>query len=88
MAILYIILGNNNSYFYLHPIRFKYKKKAMKSPIEVFSNWAISGKDDGMEKNHFKSVMKMIDLYPNKNNFTCIDAGCGNGWLVLSLIHI
>ena len=82
MALLHIILGDNNSNIYLYLIRFKYKKKAMKSPIEVFSNWAISGKDDGMEKNHFKPVMKMIDLYPNRNNFTCIDAGCGNGWLV------
>ena len=26
----------------------------MKSPIEVFSNWAISGKDDGMEKKSFQ----------------------------------
>ena len=35
----------------------------MKTPIEVFSNWVDTGKDKGMEKNHFKPVMKMIDLY-------------------------
>ncbi len=54
----------------------------MRSPIEVFSNWVETGKDDGMEKNHFKPVMKMIDLLDSKKEFTCIDAGCGNGWLV------
>ncbi len=54
----------------------------MRSPIEVFSNWVDNGKDEGMEKNHFKPVMKMIDLFDTNSEFTCIDAGCGNGWLV------
>ena len=58
----------------------------MKSPIEVFSDWAISGKDDGMRKNHFKPVMKMIKLFEDKYKNPCIiDAGCGNGWLVRHL---
>tara|TARA_B100001063_G_scaffold10122_2_gene7933 strand:+ start:5703 stop:6311 length:609 start_codon:yes stop_codon:yes gene_type:complete len=60
----------------------------MKPPIEVFSNWVKLGKDDGMEKNHFKPVMKMINLYQNKSDFTSIDAGCGNGWLVRYLSKI
>ena len=54
----------------------------MRSPIEVFSNWVDTGKDEGMEKNHFKPVIKMIDLFDTNKEFTCIDAGCGNGWLV------
>ena len=28
-----------------------------KHPIEVFSDWVTSGKDDGMEKNHLESVI-------------------------------
>ena len=55
----------------------------MKTPIEVFSDWAISGKDEGMKENHFKPVMKMIELFENKyKNPSIIDAGCGNGWLI------
>ena len=55
----------------------------MKTPIEVFSDWAISGKDEGMKENHFKPVMKMIELFENKyENPSIIDAGCGNGWAV------
>ena len=49
----------------------------MKTPIEVFSDWAISGKDEGMKENHFKPVMKMIELFENKyKNPSIIDAGC------------
>tara|TARA_B100000886_G_scaffold4878_1_gene3054 strand:- start:155 stop:289 length:135 start_codon:yes stop_codon:yes gene_type:complete len=32
----------------------------MESPIKVFSNWALNGKDEGMEKNHSASVENMI----------------------------
>ena len=58
------------------------KKNLMKSPAEVFSDWADLGKDVGMEKNHFEPVLEMINLFKSKNEFTSIDAGCGNGWLV------
>ena len=55
----------------------------MKNPIQVFSDWAISGKDEGMKDNHFMPVMKMIELFENKyENPSIIDAGCGNGWLI------
>ena len=60
----------------------------MRSPIEVFSNWVDIGKDEGMEKNHFKPVIKMIDLFDTNKEFTCIDAGCGNGWLIKYLSNL
>ena len=41
----------------------------MRSPIEVFSNWVDTGKDEGMEKNHFKPVIKMIDLFDTNEVF-------------------
>ena len=48
-----------------------------KHPIEVFSDWVTSGKDDGMEKNHLESVTKMLDFsLKNFKNFSFIDAGC------------
>ena len=42
-----------------------------------------SGKDEGMEKHHNKSVMSMIDFACNGlPEYSFIDAGCGNGWVV------
>ena len=32
-----------------------------KSPIEIFSDWVDLGKDDGMKKNHLKSVKAMLN---------------------------
>ena len=54
-----------------------------KSPIEIFSDWVDLGKDDGMKKNHSKSVKTMLNnVLKGLNDFTFIDAGCGNGWVV------
>ena len=55
----------------------------MESPIKVFSNWALNGKDEGMEKNHSASVENMIK-YSTKgvDKYKFIDAGCGNGWVI------
>ena len=54
-----------------------------KSPIEIFSDWVDLGKDDGMKKNHLKSVKAMLNnVLKGLNDFTVIDAGCGNGWVV------
>ncbi len=55
----------------------------MKSPIETFTNWVKTGRDEGMEKNHKEPVKKMIELILSSNKqFSIIDAGCGNGWAV------
>ena len=55
----------------------------MDTPINVFSNWVRSGKDEGMEKNHSSSVENMIEFATKElNNYSFIDAGCGNGWVV------
>ena len=54
-----------------------------KTPIEIFSDWVDLGKDDGMEKNHSESVNAMLNkILKNLDDFTFIDAGCGNGWVV------
>jgi len=54
-----------------------------KHPIEIFSDWVSSGKDDGMEKNHMQSVKNMLDYaLKDLEDFTFIDAGCGTGWVV------
>ena len=34
----------------------------MNTPIDVFSEWAKNGKDEGMERHHYQSVMNMINF--------------------------
>ena len=55
----------------------------MKKATEVFGEWAVKGKDKGMEKSHALPVDAMLDfILPKKNKFTFLDLGCGNGWVV------
>jgi len=57
---------------------------AKKAATEVFSQWALIGKDEGMERGHAASVKAMLELaLPKvKSEFSAIDLGCGNGWVV------
>lgn len=60
-----------------------------KTPIEVFSEWAKDGRDHGMEDNHRASVENMLEFsVKDKQDFTFIDAGCGNGWVVRKAAHL
>ena len=56
----------------------------MKSPIDVFTDWANDGRDENMAKGHANSVQAMLDfaLKNQTDSFAFIDAGCGNGWVV------
>ena len=58
-----------------------------KSAVDVFSQWALIGKDEGMERGHAASVQAMLELaVPKlKNGFSAIDLGCGNGWVTRML---
>ena len=60
------------------------KKKA----TEIFTQWVLDGKDEGMEKNHSEAVNVMLDELIESQNvpFSIIDAGCGNGWVVRKII--
>ena len=61
-----------------------------KSATEVFSQWALIGKDEGMERGHAPSVKAMLELALPKvqNNFSVIDLGCGNGWVTRLLSEL
>ena len=53
----------------------------------TFDEWAILGKDEGMEKGHHNSVQHMLSdvfEYYQKNNqkYSVLDLGCGNGWVI------
>ena len=56
----------------------------MKKATDVFGDWAAKGKDKGMEKSHALPVSEMIDFILSKNEgeFSFLDLGCGNGWVV------
>jgi len=66
--------------------KYNYNKPA----VELFGEWAIEGKDEGFEKNHFKPVMSMISFinqrYKNYNDLSFLDLGCGNGWVVREVL--
>lgn len=52
-------------------------------PTTVFSEWADIGRDEQMAKGHEVAVNNMLDYaLKNQENFSFIDAGCGNGWVV------
>tara|TARA_B100000287_G_scaffold334884_1_gene320244 strand:+ start:319 stop:945 length:627 start_codon:yes stop_codon:yes gene_type:complete len=50
---------------------------------DIFSEWAMMGKDEGMQKGHFNSVNEMLSIVDLslKRGFSAIDVGCGNGWV-------
>ena len=54
---------------------------------DVFHDWALVGKDEGMEKGHAFAVNEMLDFIfkqaqDSPDKFSAIDVGCGNGWVV------
>ena len=54
-----------------------------RSPTVVFGEWAELGRDEGMEKGHQQSVDEMLCMVlKGRKQFSFIDAGCGNGWVV------
>ena len=62
--------------------------KLKKSPVDVFDNWVKIGKDDGLEKNHASAMAKMVEYSTGSlEQFSFIDAGCGNGWLVRNMAN-
>ena len=63
----------------------------MKKAIDIFGEWAEQGKDVGMENTHAKPVNEMIDFALEERanlgkNFSFLDLGCGNGWVVRSVL--
>jgi trans-aconitate methyltransferase len=60
---------------------------AMKKATDVFHDWALNGRDKGMEKGHSSAVREMLDFVFDKSEsrddkYSAIDVGCGNGWVV------
>ena len=59
----------------------------MRKATDIFGEWAEKGKDIGMEKGHAIAVDEMVSFALEErlnigNNFSFLDVGCGNGWVV------
>ena len=59
----------------------------LKKATDIFGQWAAEGKDIGMEKTHANPVNEMINYALKERtkigkNFSFLDLGCGNGWVV------
>ena len=57
---------------------------------DVFHDWALVGKDEGMERGHAASVSEMLSFISKQvevsgKAFSAVDVGCGNGWVVRKL---
>ena len=54
---------------------------------ELFSAWAVAGKDEKMARGHLPSVLEMLNeakkVAPSNfgKPFRFLDIGCGNGWV-------
>jgi cyclopropane fatty-acyl-phospholipid synthase-like methyltransferase len=54
-----------------------------RKPTIVFSEWAESGRDEKMASGHKVAVGNMLEFaLKYRKEFSFIDAGCGNGWVV------
>jgi predicted TPR repeat methyltransferase len=52
-------------------------------PTTVFSEWAAIGRDESMAKGHEVAVNNMLNYaLKGLDNYSFLDAGCGNGWVV------
>ena len=59
-----------------------------KDPINVFGDWALSGRDVRMAQGHADSVNAMLDqVIKTQKEFSFIDVGCGNGWVVRKMVN-
>ena len=56
----------------------------IRKATDIFDEWVETGRDEGMKKNHSSAVETMLNrlLKNQTKEFTFIDAGCGNGWVV------
>jgi ubiquinone/menaquinone biosynthesis C-methylase UbiE len=54
----------------------------MDSVTRTFDRWAKNGRDELMEKEHGKNVIKFLKTVSFDKQFSFLDVGCGNGWVV------
>ena len=54
----------------------------------TFDEWAKNGRAELMEKEHSKTVLKLLNSMRFEKPFSFLDVGCGNGWVVRKISQI
>ena len=54
---------------------------------QTFDEWAQNGRDELMEREHGKNVMKFLKSVSFENQFSFLDIGCGNGWVIREIVN-
>jgi len=54
----------------------------------TFDEWAKIGRAELMEKEHSKTVLKLLNSIRFEKPFSFLDVGCGNGWVVRKISQI
>ena len=60
----------------------------MDSVKKKFNEWAENGKAESMEIEHGKNVLKFLKKISFDKEFSFLDIGCGNGWVVRYISQI
>ena len=47
---------------------------------QLFDNWALRGKAEGMEREHHPRALQALEQLPLLPDQRVLDLGCGNGW--------
>nr|AFD03148.1 methyltransferase type 11 [uncultured bacterium W5-77b] len=55
---------------------------------KTFDKWAKIGRDELMEREHTKAVSKFLESISFEKEFSFLDIGCGNGWVVRKISKI
>jgi len=55
---------------------------------KTFDKWAKIGRDELMEREHTKAVSKFLESISFEKDFSFLDIGCGNGWVVRKISKI
>ncbi len=58
------------------------KSKNMDGVRKTFDKWAQNGRAELMEVEHGKNVSKFLQTISFDKQFTFLDVGCGNGWVI------
>jgi len=58
--------------------------------IDTFNKWAEADRDISMENGHRRSVLDMFNILDRErkleNDFSFLDIGCGNGWVIRDIL--
>ena len=55
---------------------------------DVFDQWALEGKDAGMEEGHSDVVRQVMETMDVRAGDQILDLGCGNGWATRLLAQL